>query len=363
MIFLATEARYAPHRVHKEGCYLGESAAKGQGQKEERIMISHVPSSNHVPFKAEGGLPPYTRILVPLDGSELAEEALPAAISFAQRAGENGKVILLRVSGAESVIYSRGGPFEIPTGVHEEIDAYLTQIQEKVKVQNVPVETIHAEGDAATAIVDMAHDHHIDLIVMVTHAREGMSRIIHGSVADRVLQGAPVPVLLLKHGEELTGLLKQGARPHLLVPLDGSEVAESVLLRVISLANQLGASVTLLRSLDLPDLAVGAQGRAAASTDMIRVVVPKERQAATDYLEKVQQRVQGHGIPTAMMITETGAALDIAQQAQKLQEAGQSVIIVMATHGRAGVGRWLYGSVAGAVLHLAHVPLLVIRPR
>jgi len=326
-------------------------------------MISQVPSTKQVPFRTEEGLSPFGRVLVPLDGSPLAEEALPMAIAFAQRAGPNGKLILLRVSKVEYLVYSRGGPFEVPSGVQEEIDAYLTRMEQAIKAQGVPVETVRTEGDPAIAIADMAHDHHADLIVMVTHSREGMSRLMHGSVADRVLQDAPVPVLLLKHGEEPTAIFTTEAQPHVLVPLDGSELAESVLVRAISLANQLGASVTLLRSLDLPDLAVGQKGRAAAGSDAIRVIVPTERQRATRYLETVQQRLQVHGIPTALAVTEEGAALDIAEQARTLKEAGQAVIIVMATHGRTGVGRWLYGSVAGAVLHLAKVPLLVIRPR
>jgi nucleotide-binding universal stress UspA family protein len=326
-------------------------------------MISHVPSTNQVPFKSEGALPPYGRILIPLDGSELAEEALPAGIAFVQRAGAGGKLILLRVNRAESIIYSRGGPFEVPTRMREEINAYLTQVENSIKAQGVPVEVVYTEGDPATAIVDMAHDYHADLIVMVTHAREGMSRLVHGSVADRVLQGAPVPVLLLKHGEEPTDIFTPETHPNILVPLDGSELAESVLLRVISLANQLGASVTLLRSLDLPDLTLAAEGRAAAATDSIRVLIPTERQKAAQYLERVQQRLQAHGIPTAIAITEGGAAMDIAEQAEEMKKASHSVIIVMATHGRVGVGRWLYGSVAGAVLHLAQAPLLIIRPR
>ncbi len=326
-------------------------------------MISQTPSTNQIPFKTAGGLPPYGRILVPLDGSKLAEEALPTALAFVQRAGANGKLILLRVSKVEYLAYSRGGPFEVPTGVHEEIDAYLTRIEQEAKAQGVPIEAVRTEGDPAIAIVDMAHAHHADLIVMVTHAREGMSRLVHGSVADRVLQGAPVPVLLLKQGEKPTSVFTREAHPHLLVPLDGSELAESVLLRAISLANQLGASVTLLRSLDLPDLSVGALGRAAAANDAIRAIVPTERQRATQYLETVQQRFQAQGIPTAIAVTEGGAALDIAEQANVRKEAGQAVMIVMATHGHSGVGRWLYGSVAGAVLHLADTPLLVIRPR
>ncbi|HEU5199719.1 MAG TPA: universal stress protein, partial [Ktedonobacterales bacterium] len=152
-------------------------------------------------------------------------------------------------------------------------------------------------------------------------------------------------------------------RPHLLVPLDGSELAESVLLRAISLASQIGASMTLLRSLDLPDLTVAGTRQGGMTPADMGVIVPTARQHAMQYLQQQQARVQAHGIPTAVLVTEDGAAEDIAGQAKALEQAGHAVMIVMATHGRTGVGRWLYGSVAGAVLHLADVPLLVVRPR
>jgi nucleotide-binding universal stress UspA family protein len=284
------------------------------------------------------------------------------AIAFAQKAGADARLLLVRVSKAEFTVYSRGGPFEVPTGGLDENVAYLTEIEQEIKAQEIPVEVVLPEGEPALAIVDVARDHFADLIIMVTHSREGMSRLIHGSVADHVLQGTTVPVLLLKHGEEPGKVFAPQAHPHLLVPLDGSELAESVLGRVISLASQLGATVTLIRSLDLPDLTAGVQGRAAASNDMVRAVVPTERKIATQYLELVQQRLQAQGIPTAVVVTEGGAALDIAEQAKVLKEVGQVVMIVMATHGRTGLSRWLYGSVAGAVLHLAEAPLLVIRP-
>jgi nucleotide-binding universal stress UspA family protein len=326
-------------------------------------MISANSSTNQTPFKTASGLPPYSRILVPLDGSKMAEEALPVAIAFAQRAGTDARLLLVRVGRAAYAVYSRGGPFEVSTGGQEEIAAYLTEIEQEIKAQKIPVEVVCPEGEPALAIVDVARDHFADLIVMVTHSREGMSRLIHGSVADRVLQGTTVPVLLLKHGEEPGKVFSSQAHPHLLVPLDGSELAESVLGRVISLATQLRAPVALIRSLDLPDLTAGVQGRAAASNDMVRVIVPTERKTATQYLEQVQQLLQAQGIPTAVVVTEGGAALDIAEQAKVLNEAGEAVMIVMATHGRTGLSRWLYGSVAGAVLHLVEAPLLVIRPR
>jgi nucleotide-binding universal stress UspA family protein len=326
-------------------------------------MISGASSTHHIVDTSQGVLPPYSRILVPLDGSALAEEALPTAIAFVQRAGKTGKLILLRVTHMEYLVYSRGGPFEVPGGVHQEVDAYLARLEAQMKSDGVPVEVVRAEGEPAIAIVEIAHDHHADLTIMVTHAREGMSRLVHGSITDRVLQASSVPVLLLKHGEQPDRVFSIQGRSHLLVPLDGSEVAESVLLRALSLASQMGASMTLLRSLDLPDLTVSGTRMGGLTPADIGVIMPAARQQAMQYLQQMQERVQAHGIPTAVLVTEGGAAEDIAGQAKELEQAGYAVMIVMATHGRTGVGRWLYGSVAGAVLHLADVPLLVVRPR
>jgi nucleotide-binding universal stress UspA family protein len=326
-------------------------------------MLSGISSTHQVVDTSQGVLPPYGRILVPLDGSALAEEALPTAIAFVQRAGKAGKLILLRVTHMEYLVYSRGGPFEVPSGIHQEVDAYLARLEAQMKSDGVPVEVARAEGEPAIAIVDMAHDHHADLIIMVTHAREGMSRLVHGSITDRVLQASSVPVLLLKHGEQPDRVFSIQGHPHLLVPLDGSELAESVLLRAISLASQMGASMTLLRSLDLPDLSVSGTRAGGLTPKDIGVIMPTARQHAMQYLQQMQERVQAHGIPTAVLVTEGSAAEDIAGQAKELEQAGHAVMIVMATHGRTGVGRWLYGSVAGAVLHLADVPLLVVRPR
>lgn len=305
----------------------------------------------------------FQHILVPVDGSRLSEEAIPTAVTLAQKAGDAGKITLLRVKQFDPTFYPPENAYGIPKGVYPELEEYLTKLATAIKAQGVEVDTFASYGDPAMTIVDTAEERGCDVIVMVTHGRTGGSRLLHGSVADRVLQGASIPVLLLKHGEQPTRTFDPLNRPRLVVPLDGSPLAEAILPLAAQLALQLGASVTLLRSLDLPDLTIANNGRAAAGIDAIKVIIPTERENARTYLEKIQQHMQAQGIPTAMQVTEGGAAEDIAQQASELQEAGEVVVIVMATHGRTGLGRWLYGSVAGALLHLATTPMLVIRSR
>ncbi|HEY7122962.1 MAG TPA: universal stress protein [Ktedonobacterales bacterium] len=305
----------------------------------------------------------FQHILVPVDGSQLSEEAIPTAVALAQKVGEAGKITLLRVKQFDPTFYPPENAYGLPKGVYPELEGYLNNLATRIKVQGVEVETFASYGDPAMTIVAIAEERTCDVIVMVTHGRKGGSRLLHGSVADRVLQGASVPVLLLKHGEQPKRTFDPLNHPRLLVPLDGSELAEAILPLATQLALQLDAPVTLLRSLDLPDLTGANYGRFATGSDAIKAMIPTERQNARTYLEKMQQQMQARGIPTAMLVTEGGAAEDIARQASQLQEAGEAVFIVMATHGRTGLGRWLYGSVAGALLQLATTPMLVIRSR
>jgi nucleotide-binding universal stress UspA family protein len=304
----------------------------------------------------------YGRLLVPLDGSTLAEAALPAAIAFVQRTGGGGTVILGQVGPMGHLVYAQGSYFELPGPAQQEMKAYLEEVADVVRTEGVSVEVAYAQGDPAAGIVDMAHDQQADLIVMVTHAREGLSRLVHRSVANRVLREASVPVLLLKHDGQTDPYFSPGEHPHLLVPLDGSACAASAASRAITLAKQLGATVTVMRSLDLPDLSLADNGRDGAATDAIRATIPTDRHKAAEYLSKMQALFQSHEIPTAIALTEGGAAQDIAAQARALEDTGKQVIIVIATHGRTGGRRLLFGSVASMVLHLADVPLFVIRP-
>jgi nucleotide-binding universal stress UspA family protein len=327
------------------------------------MMISRNHSGPEVTGSMKEVAVPFQHMLVPVDGSRLSEEAIPTAIAFAQKAGDAGKITLLRIKQIDLAFYPPEGTYAIPKGVYPEVEEYLRKLATKIKSQGVQVETFGSYGDPATAIVEVAEEHKCDVIVMVTHGRKGGSRLLHGSVADRVLQGASVPVMLLKHGERPASTFSPESHLRLLVPLDGSELAEAVLPMAAQLALQLGASVTLLRSLDLPDLTVANNGRAAAGIDAIKVIIPTERQHALAYLEKMQRQLESQGIPTATLMTEGGAAEDIALQASEMEKAGEVVFIVMATHGRTGLGRWLYGSVAGALLHLATTPLLIVRSR
>ena len=148
----------------------------------------------------------FKHILLPLDGSHLAEAAIPATLELASRFGS--KITLLRVtrtpyvaSGLDGSVYA-----ELLVALRkqefDEADDYLRIVQQNLRMQSFQVETLIREGEpVAEVILDIVEDEAVDTIVMSTHGRGGVSRWVFGSVADRVLRQADIPVILIRAKE------------------------------------------------------------------------------------------------------------------------------------------------------------------
>jgi nucleotide-binding universal stress UspA family protein len=135
------------------------------------------------------------RILVPLDGSALAESAVATAVEM----GRPGRATLILVRAAEAHTFPGTDPIEAQVDVVREAEDYLAGVTGRLKQQGLAnVETSVWYGPAAAAIVDAARARKADLIVMTTHGRGGLSRLIVGSVAESVLRGTTTPILLLR---------------------------------------------------------------------------------------------------------------------------------------------------------------------
>ena len=144
---------------------------------------------------------PYKHILVPLDGSELAELALSDAFAVARLS--QAQVTLLQVISPIDQVLAAGTDY--PIFVDEQWEAkkalalnYLNKVCEHIDCPDIPVYMVVEMGPAAETIIDYTHEQPIDLIVMATHGRSGLQRWVYGSVADKVLRGAEVPVLLVR---------------------------------------------------------------------------------------------------------------------------------------------------------------------
>jgi nucleotide-binding universal stress UspA family protein len=300
----------------------------------------------------------YQRMLLPLDGSELAEVALSYAKGIAGRMGL--EVILLHVAGkgeAESLPLHRAYIEQVSQRLREE----LTKVQGKTGDRPVEVKGQVVTGYAAEEILHWAGENEVDLILMATHGRSGVRRWVLGSVADKVLRSAALPVLLIRAGMPKDTAYDKWSSPKMLVPLDGSELAELVLPHVEVLASSKDGAeaevilVGICEPLVMPPVTTpetSVNWGTAADDYMV-----KSKKSTEGYLSKVQRGLTDAGLKVSLEVLEGDPATEIIDYASKRQVN----LIVMATHGRSGISRWAYGSVAQKVLHGSSSPILMVR--
>jgi nucleotide-binding universal stress UspA family protein len=260
-------------------------------------------------------------ILVPVDGSLLAERALSLAGQLGSAAA--GRLVLARVIADEN------------REVHADVQSYLRYAAGRLNYSGVPVETVVAHGAAATEILRVARQYGAELLVMSTHGHSGPGRWLYGSVADEVLRGANIPLVLLPPAAqpELTD-----TRPlRILVPLDGSSLGEAALGPARDWAERLGADLILLQVLD-------PEAKVAGAAQYLDEVAGRCR---SDSLRVVCRALPGRPVPSTIARVAYEESVDL---------------IAMATHGRSGVARLILGSVATGMLQRTDVPLLVVRP-
>ncbi len=300
-----------------------------------------------------------TQILVPLDGSPLAEQALPCAITLGR--GLPATLVLLRAvwipPDARGILDSAGlEASALMEQLEVEANDYLRKVASQLQDASLSVRQVVRQGPAAEAIVDYAEQKDIQQIVMATHGYTGVSRWTHGSVAERVLQSVSVPVLLVRAQEgEVSAPWEPMPCQRILVLLDGSAVAEQVLPSATSVARAFGAGIVLFQ-VPIVYFAGSLIGEWYLPFQGVLETAEQEAQA---YLDRVASRLkeQGINVSTAMQI---GA---VAESIIGYAEANRIDLIAMCTHGRTGRGRWTLGSVADRVLRASSMPILLVRAR
>jgi len=293
-----------------------------------------------------------TQLVVPLDGSRLAEQALPCAMILG--AGLPAELILFH---AVDLSPDRRRRSEAKEQAEAKANEYLGRIAAQMHEAGLSARGVVQHGPAAETIVDYADQVGAQFIVMSTHGYTGIQRCTHGSVAERVSQSANVPVLMVRASEESPDDSRQPRHcQHILVPLDGSETAEQALPSATAVAQAVGAKVTLFR-------VVVVQPAATFGEDW--PFVPSEggfdedEREAQAYLEGVADRLREQGIQVS-----TAAQIGpVAESIVKYAEANQVDVVAMCTHGRTGLAHWAFGSVAGRVLRAGSRPILLVRAR
>jgi len=312
----------------------------------------------------------YKRMLVPLDGSELAEVVFNYAKELAGRLDLD--VILLHVHGPgerELVPLHRAYVERAAEIVRRQSEEVQQRTGTRPGGKALEVRGDLAEGDPAEEILRYADKNKIDLILMATHGRSGVKRWAIGSAADKVLRASKIPVLLVRAGIPQEIVYDQWPRRTMLVPLDGSKLAEAVLPHVEALAKQRGAElveVVLLRVCEPPVIISDYPEAVMALTweEHVEQATAWSRRVAEQYLAGVEKRLKDAGlrVRSEVVVSEfpgRNPAYDIIEYANR----NPFNIIVMATHGRSGVSRWAYGSAADKVLQGVSSPVFLVRPR
>jgi nucleotide-binding universal stress UspA family protein len=298
-----------------------------------------------------------SQILVPLDGSPLAEQALPCAMALSKGLGY--ELVFL---GAVSIpcdtqeILNKAGvqPDALLEQLKAEAEEHLVEMVEKMRQAGVSARHVVQCGPAAETIVSYADQMDVQQIVMATHGYTGPNRLTHGSVAERVVQSASVPVLLVRVQEAGEKDFHQPmCCQRILVPLDGSARAEHVLKAVTDIALALDSEVILFQ---VPIVYVSGWMTGEWFVP-VQGVLATAKQDAEDYLSYVAARLKQQGLKVCTA-TQIGAVADsIIEHA----EANRVDLIAMSTHGRTGLRRWSLGSVADRVLRAGKLPILLVR--
>jgi nucleotide-binding universal stress UspA family protein len=276
------------------------------------------------------------RILVPLDGSETAEVAL----AYVQVLPSH-RVRLLAVES------DRADLTAVCTAARD-CKTYLEAIAALLREQGRDVETMVVFGNPAEQIIALAAT--ADLVVMGSHGHGAVERFVLGSVADQVARHAPVPTLIVRSGPEAATAVRL---TRIVVPLDGSTHAEQALPVAATLAADLGVPTHLVRVLDFDALRATVQAGIHAASASMRSQEAVQRHVEEYLAEQVQELWNQDLTATAEVLTGSPAVT-------LLDAIRPDDLVVMTTHGRGGVRRWLLGSVADKLVRAAAAPVLLV---
>jgi nucleotide-binding universal stress UspA family protein len=290
-------------------------------------------------------------VVIPLDGSELSERALGL-----------GTALATAIDGSIDLVYVVEEPFlaELAPGrmdadrdsAQEYLDGVARRLDDRVSVS-----TRVLYGRAADELLTLAEDEPRAVLVMSSHGRGGIGRIMFGSVTDKVLRGAAVPVAIVRN----EGLAPDARLSNLIVPLDGSDLAEAALAEAVEFTLAFNATIHLVRVIEpfwrssymafVPEIAY-------PSSEYVAEVEQQLETEARVYLDNIAQRLRTQGLSVTWEVRSGRPVDEIVRTAETIG----ADLIVMSTHGRGGVRRWAFGSVTNEVLHRAETPVLAIPP-
>ncbi len=315
----------------------------------------------------------FTKALVPLDGSEVSGGIIPFVTQFAH--GLNMGVTLATaieldptrsapfrgIAGGfseptdlDSLIARSDIPNELKEKIDREVKRPLDELADRMALEGIPTDTKVALGPASETIIQMAQDCDCDLIAMSTKGRSVLGSGLLGSVTYKVMHESPMPILAITPERARQNWGTDYAINRIIVPLDGSELAEAALPYSAFLAGGMNMSVTLMHAHPLDDFLY-------SDGFMISDAIPQAQdEMAAEmrrYLHGIASELRNEGLTVNTETTKGKPSTEIAALARKTDHS----MIALATHGRSGMSRLLLGSVAEAVVRESGDPVLIVR--
>jgi nucleotide-binding universal stress UspA family protein len=305
-------------------------------------------------------------ILVPLDGSTFGEHALPLALSLARRAGATLRLAHVHQASPPATVAGLAIMDSVDLHLRQDEQAYLADVQRRAGCRpGVHVHAALLDGDVAPALRQYAVAQKADLVVLSTHGRGTLGRFWLGSVADDLMRDLPCPALLTRTHEGKPDLAREPALKSIVVPLDGTPLAEGALEQALNVGSLFEADYTLLRVVRpvvrptyLPE-GTTPQGLAHGVLEQVHTLQHQLVEEARQYLAGVAEKLRPRGVRVQMRaLVEEDPAVAILLEAQ----GRHADLVAMATHGRRGLQRLFLGSVADKVVRGGAVPVLLYRP-
>ncbi len=295
----------------------------------------------------------FNRILVPLDGSSLAECVLPHTVAVAQ--AFDSQITLLRVLERPHgpALTQAIDPLEWQL-IKTEAEAYLNGVANHLQGFRLKIQRRLKEGQAAENIIEYAHRNDIDLIILSSHGQSGLSGWNVSSIVQKIILRAYTSTLIVRAYQSVHKDLASLGYRQILIPLDGSQRAENALPPTTMLSRFYDSQLLLAHLVCKPEM-LSRTPLTPDEIELVKQVTERNRQEATRYLEEIRSR-STVGVDVRLHIREGDSA-----ELHNLVELEDVDLVVLSAHGHSGNPKWPYGSVTLSFIAYGTTPLLIVQ--
>jgi nucleotide-binding universal stress UspA family protein len=300
----------------------------------------------------------YRSVVVPLDGSTASEQVLPVAVQIARSSEATLRLVYIPNEEVSTLKGATPVDLALPARSSMPPQAYLEQIHQRLAAGSdltIIADVLYGPNGHANATRPDVTD--MDLVVLATHHQNGPVRFQLGEIANALVYWRPAPILALRTG----GAASDAELPRLqriLLPLDGSALAEQILVPAVALGKVMGAEYTLLHLVEPYSFVSGAP--IPYTSRLSDMTIAHMQAQAQDYLDGIALLMRAEGLQVQTRVIVSGDARIAIRQAAREHEID---LIAMTTHARGGLKRLLLGSMAAQILSDSYLPVLLYRPQ